>query len=356
MQAVCICSSPGCDSSCYCINSIILNHTVIVDTMSLNGSQAARMSRLFSLKGKTAIITGASRGIGRECALVLGRLGCNIVVAAKSDQPQPTLPGTIHTVAEEIRALNSGAGALAFKLDVRSEDSCRACAKAAFDQFGSVDILINNASALWWQDIADTPMRKYDLITQVNVRGTFCMTSCCLPYMAKNSWGRVVTMSPAISPDYSRYAGATAYNISKMGMSMVAMGVAAEYKGKGIIANTLWPATIIESLASINFKLGDKKAWRKASIIADATAGLVCETNDFTGRMLIDDEYLRERHGFDDADFVPYRCDPNFEPGRSLAAANGSVTGHVKRGEVGRLDRDIKNSGQSALNPSKSKL
>ena len=323
----------------------------------LNGSQAARMSRLYSLKGKTAIITGSSRGIGRECALVLGRLGCNIVVAAKTVEPQPTLPGTIYTVAEEVRALNSGAGALPFKLDIRDEEACNACAKAAYDKFGSVDILINNASALWWQDIKDTPIRKYDLITSINVRGTFCMTSACLPYMEKGGFGRVVTMSPAISPKFQRYSGVTAYNISKMGMSMVAMGVAAEYRGKNIIANTLWPATVIESLASINFQLGDTKNWRKATIIADATAGLVCEDPDYTGNMLIDDEYLRERHGFTDEDFVSYRYDPSFEPPRLLASANseqgGSGTvGHVKRGEVGRLDRDIKKSGGS-LSPSK---
>ena len=318
--------------------------------MSMNGSNAGRMSRLYSLKGKTAIITGASRGIGRECALVLGRLGCNIVIAAKSDTPHPTLPGTIFSVAEEVRALNSGAQALACKVDVRDEASCRACAKAAKETFGSVDILINNASALWWQDIKDTPMRKYDLITGVNARGTFCMTSACLPYMAEKGWGRVVCMSPAIDPDFRRYGGATAYNISKMGMSMVAMGVAAEYKGKGIIANTMWPATVIESLAATNFQLGDRKNWRRATIIADATAGLCCESNDFTGNMLIDDTYLRERHGFTSEDLVSYRCDPDHEPPRILAGEGMSTVGHVKRGEVTRLDRDIQNS--NILKPS----
>ena len=154
----------------------------------LNGSQAAKMSRLYSLKGKTAIITGSSRGIGRECALVLGRLGCNIVVAAKTVEPHPTLPGTIYTVAEEVRALNSGAGALPYQLDIRDDEACVACAKAAYEKFGSLDILINNASALWWQDIKDTPIRKYDLITSINVRGTFCMTSACLPYMEKGNF------------------------------------------------------------------------------------------------------------------------------------------------------------------------
>lgn len=322
----------------------------------LNGSQAAKMSRLYSLKGKTAIITGSSRGIGRECALVLGRLGCNIVVAAKTVEPHPTLPGTIYTVAEEVRALNSGAGALPYQLDIRDDEACVACAKAAYEKFGSLDILINNASALWWQDIKDTPIRKYDLITSINVRGTFCMTSACLPYMEKGNFGRVINMSPAISPNYNKYSGVTAYNISKMGMSMVAMGVAAEYKGKNVIANTMWPATVIESLASINFELGDKKNWRKATIIADATAGLVCEDPDYTGNMLLDDEYLRNRHGFTDEDFVSYRYDPNFEPPRLLAGAgsensNEGTVGHIKRGEVGRLNRDIKNSGGN-LTPS----
>merc|ERR1712037_289426 len=198
-----------------------------------------------------------------------------------------------------------------------------------------IDILINNASALWWQDIRDTPMKKYDLITSVNARGTFAMTSACLPHMEKNGWGRVITMSPPIKLNHM--AGHTAYNISKFGMTMVALGVAQEYKGKGITGNSLWPATVIESLVSKNFKLGLPQMWRKATIIADATMGIILEEDDFTGVMCIDNTYLRSQRGFEDDDFIRYRCDPEVEPPRALAGddndMNSSYDFAVKRGD-----------------------
>jgi NAD(P)-dependent dehydrogenase (short-subunit alcohol dehydrogenase family) len=168
------------------------------------------------LKGRVAIITGGSRGIGRECALALARLGCNIVIAAKTITPHPTLPGTIYTVAEEVRAI--GVEALPYQVDLRDAAKIEACVEAVVKKFGRVDILVNNASALWWQDIVDTPARKYDLITSINARGTFLMTRACLPHMEKNNFGRVVTMSPPIQSGVGAFQGRTAYNISKMGM------------------------------------------------------------------------------------------------------------------------------------------
>mmetsp|Transcript_58618 Transcript_58618/g.138043 ORF Transcript_58618/g.138043 Transcript_58618/m.138043 type:complete len:215 (+) Transcript_58618:317-961(+) len=201
-----------------------------------------------------------------------------------------------------------------------------------------VDIVINNASALWWHDITDTPMSKFDLIVGINARGSFALTRACLPYMERQGWGRVISMSPPISTDYSVYGGHTAYNISKMGMTMVAMGVAAEYKGKNITGNSLWPATIIESLASQNFKMGERQLWRKADIIADATAAIICDDGSLTGNMLFDDVYLRSK-GLQDEDFVKYRCDPDVEPPRLLAEANPAS--FVRRGQVDRLDQDL---------------
>lgn len=168
------------------------------------------------LKGRVAIITGGSRGIGRECALALARLGCNIVIAAKTITPHPTLPGTIYTVAEEVRAI--GVEALPYQVDLRDAAKIEACVEAVVKKFGRVDILVNNASALWWQDIVDTPARKYDLITSINARGTFLMTRACLSHMEKNNFGRVVTMSPPIQSGVGAFQGRTAYNISKMGM------------------------------------------------------------------------------------------------------------------------------------------
>lgn len=153
-----------------------------------------------SLQGRVAIVTGASRGIGRECALALARRGCHIVIAAKSTEPQPTLPGSIYTVAAEVEAL--GVQALPCVVDLRDEASSQACVDATVAKFGRVDVLINNASALWWQDIVDTPLKKYDLITSINARGSFAITQACMPHMIASGFGRVVTMSnPIPSPD-----------------------------------------------------------------------------------------------------------------------------------------------------------
>jgi len=242
---------------------------------------------LMDFRGRVAIITGGSRGIGREVVLALARRGASVVIAAKTTEPHPTLPGTIYTVAQEAR--DAGGKALAVKTDLRDVESMRNCVEQTVKKFGRIDILINNASALWWQNIQDTPIKRYDLITQINARGTFFMTKLCLPHMERNNFGRVITMSPPISNVVGAFAGRTAYNISKFGMTMVALGVAAEYAGKNITGHSLWPATIIESLASINFELGARDAWRKATILSDATLAIISESKEFNGRQLIDD-------------------------------------------------------------------
>jgi NAD(P)-dependent dehydrogenase (short-subunit alcohol dehydrogenase family) len=293
------------------------------------------------LKGKVAIITGSTRGIGRECALALARQGCNIVVAAKSTTEQPTLLGTIYSVASELEAL--GVNALPYKLDVRDAESCEACVAKTVEVFGRVDILINNASALWWQPIVATPMNKFDLITTLNTRGSFALSRACLPHMLKNKFGRVITMSPPIQPQMEAYKGFTAYNISKFGMTMVAMGVAAEGAGHNVTGFSLWPATVIESQASINFEMGDRTMWRKSTILADAAVALVCEDANFTGEQLIDDEYLRSK-GLTDEDFVTYRYDPAVEPPRALAEGQA---GGIRRGDVRKLGTD-KNDGPAS--------
>lgn len=299
-----------------------------------------------SLRGKVAIVTGGSRGIGREVCLALARQGCDVVVAAKSATPQKTLPGTIHTVAAEIEAVgaSTGARALAVVCDLRDAHACEACVVAAVKRFGRVDILVNNASALWWHAIEDTPVKKYDLINAINARGAFVMAKHCVPLMKKNGWGRVISMGPPLPKHFKQLKNKTAYYVSKCGMSMVALGVAAEGDGV-VLGNALWPATVVESLASENFALGERRTWRKASILADCVLQL-CSDDVTNGRTLIDDVYLLER-GARDEDLKKYRCDPNVEPPRLLADAeelsddaNTNGDWDVRRGSVKALRED----------------
>jgi citronellol/citronellal dehydrogenase len=160
-----------------------------------------------SLKDKVAIVTGGSRGIGRECCLALARKGCHIVIIAKSAKPKPGLPGSIYTVADEVRAL--GVRALPLQVDIRDDKKIDLAVQRIVQEFGSgnIHILVNNASALWWHTIAKTPMKKYDLITSINARGTFAMTRACLPHMAEGGFGRIITMSPPIVTAPHAYAG-----------------------------------------------------------------------------------------------------------------------------------------------------
>ena len=294
-----------------------------------------------SLAGRVALVTGSSRGIGRECVLALARKGCNVVVAAKSTTESPNLPGTIYSVASEASEL--GVQALPVQVDLRDDAQITRAVETITEKFGRLDILVNNASALWWQDIVDTPIKKFDLINGINARGAFAMTQACLPWMEKNQWGRVITMSPPIVTNAEQYAGKTAYYMSKFGMTMVALGTAAEGRGKGITGNSLWPATIIESLAATNFELGNPSLWRKATILADSVVSICEEGDDFTGQMLIDDVYLRSK-GYTDDDLIQYRMDPNIDPPRILADGatdiSGFSEGDFKRGDVKKLKED----------------
>jgi len=316
----------------------------------MSDSNVAKLRLTEDLKGRVAIITGATRGIGRECALALARLGVNIVVAAKSTEEMPSLPGSIYSVANEVEAC--GAQALPFKLDLRDADAIEACVKSTVEKFGRVDILINNASALWWHTVVDTPRNKYDLITQINARGSFLMTRACLPHMAKNSWGRIINTSPPIKTNFRAFKGFTAYNISKFGMTMVAMGAAAENEGKGICANSLWPATVVESQASINFQMGDRDFWRKATILSDCVVGM-CGTSGYTGHMCIDDTYLQNEHGFTAEDLKIYRCNPDVDPFRALAGDGMEEMG--VKGDALRIG-DVKKISKQSKIPKMSKL
>jgi citronellol/citronellal dehydrogenase len=263
-----------------------------------------------SLSGKVAIVTGASRGIGRSVALGLANAGCSIVIAAKSTESTAALPGSIYSVADEISA--GGGQALPVRVDVRDSDQIDAMVAQTVEHFGRVDILINNAGALWWQPLLDTPPKRFDLVMAVNVRAAFCASRAVLAHMMKQGGGHIVNFSPPI--DYQALPGRIAYCVSKFGMTLLSMGLAQEARPHNIAVNSLWPATIIESQASINWKLGDRSLWRKPQIITDCVLRIVAgPAAELSGQALIDEDFLRSQGV---TDFSQYACVPGTEPPR----------------------------------------
>jgi citronellol/citronellal dehydrogenase len=261
-----------------------------------------------ALAGKVAIITGASRGIGRCIALTFAREGADVVIAAKTDTPHPKLPGTILTVAEEVQAL--GQRALPVKVDVRDDGMIQDMVDQTMETFGRIDILINNAGALWWQPVLETPMKRYDLVNDVNCRATFACTRACLPHILAGGGGHVLVFSPPV--DLRVLAGRVAYLISKFGMTMLAHGLAEEMTGKPFSINALWPVTAVESAATITFQLGTPEMWRKPEILADACLALVTKPpGQITGKALFDEGVLRDEGV---TDFSKYQCVPGCEP------------------------------------------
>ena len=246
-----------------------------------------------SLQGKTVFITGASRGIGKAIALRAGRDGANVVIAAKTKEPNPKLPGTIYTAAADIEA--AGGKALALPCDIRDEEAVRGAVAQAAERFGGIDVLVNNASAIHLADTPSTPMKRFDLMHGVNVRGTFLCTQACLPYLEKAQNPHVLVLSPPLSMRARWFAPHVAYTISKYGMSMCVLGMAEELKGRGIAVNALWPRTVIAT-AALNLLGGDDTAkhGRTPEIVADAAhAILVRPATDCTGNFFIDEDVLR---------------------------------------------------------------
>jgi citronellol/citronellal dehydrogenase len=261
------------------------------------------------LRDRVVFITGASRGIGRACALACAKQGAHVVVAAKTEvADNPRLPGTIHDVAREVTEL--GQKALALKLDVRDDAACEAAVAKTIEKLGRVDVLINNAGALWWANVIETPVKKFDLIMGINVRAAFVLSRAVLPHMIKQRWGHILMMSPPVDPNACAYHGA--YSVSKFGMTMIAQAIAEEVKEHNVTANALWPTTAIESYATINFGLGGPEVWRKADILADAVLAIITkEPGARAGRALIDEAVLREEGV---TDFSKYQCVPGSEP------------------------------------------
>jgi citronellol/citronellal dehydrogenase len=259
-------------------------------------------------KGKVAFITGASRGVGKCIALELAKRGCDVIVAAKTVEADARLPGTIHDAAAEVEKL--GVRALAVQVDVRDEASVEKGVNDALAKMGRIDFLINNAGALHWRPMTEAPMKRYDLVNGVNARGAYATTFHVLPHMIKQKYGHILMMSPPVDPKGA--AGKIAYAISKFGMTLIAQGLAGEVAEHNVAANALWPATMIESYATINWGLGTPALWRKPEILADCTVKIFQkEPKSFTGHALIDEDFLAAEG---ETDLVKYRCDPEHEP------------------------------------------
>jgi len=247
-----------------------------------------------SLAGKTLFITGASRGIGKAIALRAARDGANIVVAAKTVQPHPQLPGTIHSAVEEIEA--AGGSGLACAVDIRFEDQVHEAVRQAVAQFGGIDVLVNNASAIYLAGTQDTPMKRFDLMHAVNVRGTFLASQQCLPYLLRAANPHILNIAPPLNMEARWFAPHVAYTMSKYGMSQCVLGMAEEFRDRAVAVNALWPRTVIATAAVVNLLGGEPAArrGRRPEIMADAAhAILVRDCRSCSGNFFIDDDVLR---------------------------------------------------------------
>ena len=238
-------------------------------------------------------MSGGSRGIGLAIAVRAARAGANVALIAKTDQPDPRLPGTIHTAAAEIEA--AGGTALPIVGDVREEDSVAAAVNATLERFGGIDIVVNNASAINLSNIGELPVKRYDLMLDINTRGTFLLTSLALPHLAAAENPHVLTLSPPLNMDRKWLAGHAPYTVSKYGMTMLTLGVAESQREQGIAANCLWPRTLIATAAVQNLLGGDAAmaVARAPEIVADAAYEIVVRpSRECTGNTFIDDEVL----------------------------------------------------------------
>ena len=285
-----------------------------------------------TLKGKTLFITGASRGIGLAIGLRAARDGANVAIAAKTSEANPKLPGTIYTAASEIEA--AGGRALPLIVDVRDEAAVRGALDQTAAHFGGVDIVVNNASAISLTNSQATEMKRFDLMHQINARGTFMVSKYAIPYLAKAANPHILMLSPPLDMKEKWFASYTGYAMAKFGMSLVVLGLAGEFRKKGVAVNALWPRTTIATAAVKNLLGGDAlmRASRTPEILADAAHMIFCkDAKSFTGNFLIDDTFLAE-NGV--SDFDKYRVDPSqplavdfFVPDDSKAPASLAALG-----------------------------
>ena len=269
-----------------------------------------------ALAGKTAIVTGSSRGIGFAIARRLASAGVNIVIAAKTTQPHPKLPGTIYEAAKEIN--NDGGHAVAVELDVRDENQIEHAVKTAARHFGGIDILVNNASAIYLATTEHTPVKRFDLMHQINVRGTYLMAQACIPYLKESTHAHILNLCPPLKMEEKWFSQHTAYTLSKYGMSMITFGLSAELQESHISVNALWPKTIIATAAVRNLLGGEDmiNRSRHPSIVADAACLILAQDpGTATGQFYIDEEVLI-RYGI--TDMEPYAVNKAYEPAPDL--------------------------------------
>jgi citronellol/citronellal dehydrogenase len=266
------------------------------------------------LKGKTLFITGGSRGIGLAIALRAARDGANVVIAAKTVEPHPKLPGTIYTAAEAVEQV--GGRALAVQTDIRDEDQVMRAVEQAVERFGGIDILVNNASAISLTGTLDTPMKRVDLMLGINLRGTYLCSRAAVPHLKKAANPHILTLSPPLNLNPAWFRHHVAYTIAKYGMSLCVLGMAEEFRADRIAVNALWPRTLIATAALQILPGANPCAGRKPEIMADAAhVVLTRDSGSFTGRFLIDEDVLRASGV---SDFGPYAVDPGQKLMRDL--------------------------------------
>lgn len=261
-----------------------------------------------SLAGKTLFVTGGSRGIGLAIAKRCAADGANVVIAAKTTEPHPKLPGTIYSAAEEIEA--AGGKALPLVVDVRDDASVAAAIEKTVETFGGLDIVLNNASAINLARTSQIDMKRFDLMHQVNARATFLVSKLAIPHLARSENPHILTLSPPLDMKEKWFAPHLAYSMAKFGMSLVVLGLAGELRGQGIAVNALWPRTTIDTSAVRNLLGGEVivRRSRKPDILADAAHRIFRKpSREFTGRFIIDDTFLAEEGA---TDFERYRVDP----------------------------------------------
>ena len=264
-----------------------------------------------TLKGRTLFISGASRGIGLAIANKAAQEGANIILAAKTAEAHPKLPGTIYTAASEVE--ENGGQALPVICDIRNEDQVREAVNQGVSKFGGIDICINNASAIQLTNTLQTDMKRFDLMQQINTRGTFLVSQTCIPFLLKAENPHILNLSPPLNLNPRWFAPHSAYTIAKYGMSMCVLGMAGEFKEQGIAVNALWPRTAIATAAVKNLLGGDEmiKHSRKPEIMADAAHYILTKkSTEFTGHFCIDDEVLSDM-GTDD--FEHYSVEPGVD-------------------------------------------